>query len=105
VGKLNFLIQAQLDISFTLNMVRKFSKKLQTFQLNAMKHSFKYIKGIIDLGICYCHGEVNVLKRFSNVNWAKDFQDQKSTTNYLFILGCSSITWGNLRTNHILPFC
>ncbi len=105
MGKFNFLIQTQLDISFTLNMVRKFSKKLQTLHLNAMKHFFRYIKGIIDLRICYCHGEVSVLERFSNVNWAIDFQDQKSTTSYLFILGSSSISRGNLRTNHILPFC
>jgi hypothetical protein len=76
VEKLNFLIQTQLDI-FTLNMVRKFSKKFQTLHLNVMKHFFRYIRDIIVLGICYFHGEVSVLERFSNVNWAKDFQNKK----------------------------
>jgi len=84
--KLNFLIQAQLDISFTLNMVNKFSKKLQTFHLDAMKHFFKYIKGIIDSRICYCHGEVSVLEGSQMLIGPKTFKiENQPLVTYLFL--------------------
>jgi hypothetical protein len=53
VGKLIFFTQTQPDISFAVNMFNKFSHKPQTLHLEAIKHLFCYIKGTLDLGICY----------------------------------------------------
>jgi hypothetical protein len=53
VGKLMFLTQTRSDISFAINMLNKFSHKHQTRHLDAIKHLFCFIKGSLDLGICY----------------------------------------------------
>jgi hypothetical protein len=92
-----FLTQTQPYISFVINMFSMFSHKPQTPHLDATKHLFCYIKGIIDLGICYWRKEANILIGFSNADWVGDLQDRKSTTRYVFRLGSSPITWGSRK--------
>jgi hypothetical protein len=79
VGKLIFLTQTRPYISFAINMLNKFSHKPQILHLDATKHLFCYIKGVVDLGICYQGKEVNILIGFFNTDWVGDLQDRKST--------------------------
>jgi hypothetical protein len=45
-----FLTQTLPNISFAINMLSKFSHKPQTPHLDATKHLFRYIKGMVDFG-------------------------------------------------------
>ncbi len=97
VGKLMFLTQTWPYIFFVVNMFIRFFHKSQTSHLDAIKHLFHYIKRTINLWIYYWWGEANIFIRFSNANWAKDLQDKKPTTRYVFRLGSSPITWGSRK--------
>ncbi len=56
IKKLNFLIPAQLDITFVLNQVSRFSDEV--------KDLLRCIKGGMDLGIHYHQGEAYELVSF-----------------------------------------
>jgi tRNA U38,U39,U40 pseudouridine synthase TruA len=62
--------------------------------LEATKHVLHNIKGIHEFGI-FCEAKnSNGLRRFTDLDWAGDCEEQKSTTCYLFQLG----KW----TNHLV---
>jgi hypothetical protein len=59
-----------------------------------MKHIFKYMKGIAYFGILYLKGFSNLLKGHIYVDWGRrQFDNQHSTTWYMFKMGISVVTW------------
>jgi len=64
IKKLNLLIPTQLDITFVLNQVSRFSNQTKILHLNEVKNLLRYIKGEMDLGIHYHQGEAYELDSF-----------------------------------------
>ncbi len=86
IKKLNLLIPTQLDITFVLNQVSRFSNQTKILHPNEVKNLLRYIKGEMDLGIHYHQEEAYELDSFFNANWASDVHDWKSTIDMLFCL-------------------
>ncbi len=57
VGKLNFILQYQLEINFAMSNTNWFYKHLQMPHMDAIKHIYRYVKGTIDTGLFYRQGE------------------------------------------------
>jgi hypothetical protein len=66
---------------------------LHKVHLKASKHVLCYIKGIQEFGIFYEVGDNNGLHGFTHLDWARDCEEQNSTTYYLFQLNNGPITW------------
>jgi len=66
---------------------------------NQLKHTgqkriFRYLKGTTRLGLLYRSGmETDALYGYSDADWGGDYNDYKSTTGYLFLLGGTAVTW------------
>jgi hypothetical protein len=62
--------------------------------INAMKHIFKYVKGIAYFGILYLKRSCNLLEGHIDVDWGRrQFDNQCSTVGYVFKMGISVVTW------------
>ena len=60
--------------------------------LTAAKHILRYVRGTIDHGLFYTPGPIS-LSTFSDVDWAGDPNDRRSTLGLLVFLGNNPITW------------
>jgi len=105
IKKLNFLIPTQLDITFVLNQVSRFSNQTKILHSNEVKDLLMYINGEMNLGIHYHQGEAYELASFLNANWASDVHDWKSTIDMLFCLdrAQSHVEARNNIVQHFLP--
>ena len=56
-------------------------------------HILRYQKGTLFYGLFYLVQSPLVLRVFSDVDWAGDPTDRRSTTGYCFLLGSSLISW------------
>ena len=61
VGKLVYLIQSRLDITFLVNIVSRYMNQPQVPHMLAVEHIFRYLKGTKNLGLCYKQGDSNIL--------------------------------------------
>lgn len=74
-------------------MVNRFNKAPQKPHLDTMKHIFQYVKRTLDLALCYRQGKKNTLINFSNVDWAGNQSNQKSTSGYVFLHKSTLVMW------------
>ena len=57
-----------------------------------MKRIFRYLKGTHDFSILYTHSP-HPLFAFSDVDWAGNLDDHRSTTGYVFVLSNAPVSW------------
>ena len=77
IGKILFLKVTQLDLTYAVGMLSRFSSAPQAPHMAAAKHVLRYLRGSSDLGLVYCRGEDSVLLGFCDADWAGDLEDQK----------------------------
>ena len=56
-----------------------------------MKRIFRYLQGTTNFALCFHRGDLR-LKGYSDVGWAGDRDERKSTSGYAFILGGCSLS-------------
>ena len=59
----------------------------------ALKRVLRYLKGTLDYGILYQKQESNKCVGFSDADWARDVNDRKSTSGYLFQISGGAVSW------------
>jgi hypothetical protein len=59
----------------------------------AILHILRYVKGTLFHGLHFSSHSSLDLRVYSDVDWAKDPTDRRSTTGYCFLLGDSLISW------------
>jgi hypothetical protein len=59
----------------------------------AAKRILRYVRGTVQFGIHYISGGTPLLVGFTDLDWAGDPDDRKSTAGYVFSLGSGPVTW------------
>lgn len=59
----------------------------------AVKRILRYLKGTKNLGLLYVKQESTELTGYSDADWGGDNDDHRSTSGFLFQIGCAAITW------------
>ena len=67
-----------------------------TSHLEAAKRVLRYVRGTLHFGIHFAPGPLTFFA-FSDVDWAGDPTDHKSTTGQLVFLGSSPISWSSKK--------
>ncbi|OAE28378.1 hypothetical protein AXG93_2490s1690 [Marchantia polymorpha subsp. ruderalis] len=94
VGSLRYLVHTRLDIAYSVGYLSRFMEASTTEHLAAVKHILWYIARTQHYGCQYGRKNVNVaLVGYSDSDMAGDIDTRKSTTNVLFFLGKSIISW------------
>jgi hypothetical protein len=59
----------------------------------AAKHVLRYLRGTVEYGLSYIQGDGVKLVGYSDVDWAGNTVDKKSTSGCCFSLGSGAISW------------
>ena len=59
----------------------------------AAKRILRYIQGTTDLGIFYERGHTDEMTAYTDNDYARDIDDRKCTSGYVFMLSGGAISW------------
>jgi hypothetical protein len=93
VGALQYLTLTQPHISYSVNKVCQFLHAPTTHHLYAVKRILCYLHGTRGLGIQIHPSQSMLLSAFSDVDWANNVDDRRSTGDFAIFLSPNLITW------------
>ncbi|XP_065626451.1 uncharacterized mitochondrial protein AtMg00810-like [Quercus suber] len=93
VGSLIYLIVTHLDISYAVHQVSQYLFAPRLTYYTAVLRILRYLKCTLFYGLFYSAQSPLILRAFSDIDWAGDPTDRRSTTGYCFLLGSSLISW------------
>ncbi|KAE8732649.1 hypothetical protein F3Y22_tig00001818pilonHSYRG00071 [Hibiscus syriacus] len=64
---------------------------------SSRKKILRYLQGTIDYGILYKKAEKSDLIGFTDSDYARDQDDRKSTSGYVFMLGSGAVSWSSRK--------
>ena len=96
VGALQYLTFTRPDISFAVHQVCQFMQLPMVSHFLAVKRILRYLKGTATYGLSY-HRDSLDLKAFSDVDWAGDPNDRRSTTGLVVFIGSNPISWSSKK--------
>ena len=71
----------------------RFMESSTTTHLKEAKRILCYLKGTIDYGLFYYSSKEFKLEGYCDNDWARDTNDRKSTSGYVFFVGNTTFTW------------
>lgn len=92
VGCLQYLTITGPDLSFAVNTVCQYMHVPLNSHFQAVKRILRYLKGTLQFGLHYVSGPLTLLA-YSDMGWARDIYDRKSTTGYVVYFGQNPILW------------
>ncbi|POM75106.1 Retrovirus-related pol Polyprotein, partial [Phytophthora palmivora] len=102
VGALMHLMTSNRpDIAFAVGYVSHFMENPQVEHWIAVKRIFRYLQGTKSHGIRFSPGKDIDFQDFSDVDWAGDLSDRKSTSGYLFQVAGGPISWGSKKQSSV----
>ncbi|GJY07589.1 retrovirus-related pol polyprotein from transposon TNT 1-94 [Tanacetum coccineum] len=94
IGALMYLTNCtRPDISFTVNLLARFSSSPTKRHWNGIKHIFRYLRGSIDLGLFYSNNSKQGLVGYAHAGYLSDPHKARSQTGYIFLNGGTIISW------------
>ena len=87
VGSLHYFTTSRPDISYSIRVCARYQANLKESHMTALKRIIKYIKTTVDFGVWYSKDTNDVLARYSDVDWAVNANDRKSTSGGYFYVG------------------
>lgn len=97
VGALHYLSLTRSDISFTVKRLSQFMHAPTSLHWTSLKWLLRYLHGTIYHGIILRCMSPLTLRTFTDVDWAGDKDNYKSTTGYIVYLGSNPISWSFKR--------
>ncbi|GKU96896.1 hypothetical protein SLEP1_g10077 [Rubroshorea leprosula] len=93
VGSLMYLTATRPDIMHAVSLISRYMDCPKEVHLLAAKRILKYLQGTAEYGLFYKNGEKSELFGFTGSDFARDLDDRKSTSGYVFIMGIAAISW------------
>ena len=97
VGSLLYLKNTRSDICFFVNTLSQHLEHPRHVHLFEKKHMLRYLKGTLDHGLWDRFDHEFGLYGYSDLDWADNIPDRKSTSRYCFSLGSSMVSWRNMK--------
>ena len=69
--------------------------------MTALKRVIKYVKTTIEFGVWYNKDTIDILAGYSDVDWARNVDDRKSTSGDCFYVGNNLVSWMSKKQNSI----
>ena len=90
---LQYLTHTILDIANAVGIIARFQADPKEYHYAAVKSIFRYLKGTSDYGIWYDRSSDFTLCAYTDVDWASNMDDKKSTNGGAFFLGGRLVSW------------
>ena len=95
VGSLMYvMIGTRLDIAYGVSVASRFKSKPSRKHWKAVKWLLRYIKGSVDVGLCYKANKEggNSIKGYCDYDYATDLDKRRSLAGYIFIIGGNMVS-------------
>ena len=92
IGKLQYVVHRRPDIELSIGIVARFSANPRENHLMVVKRMMRYLKGIEGYGLYYKKNEKFELRSYTDVDWARNIDNKKSTSGGAFFLGKRLVT-------------
>ncbi|GKB38226.1 hypothetical protein Tco_0883168 [Tanacetum coccineum] len=93
IGGLLYLMASRPDIMFSVCLCAHFQENPKTTHFEAVKRTFRYIKGTINLGLWYLKGTEIETMVYADSDHAGDYVDCKSTSSVCTFIRCCLTSW------------
>ena len=87
VGSLMYLTTTRPDIMYSVSLISRYMECPKEIHFAAAKRILRYVQGTIDYRVFYKRGDKSDFCGFSDSDYARDKDDRKSTSGYVFMLG------------------
>ncbi|XP_059071864.1 secreted RxLR effector protein 161-like [Cryptomeria japonica] len=87
IGNLLYVTTTRLDIMQAVGYVARFLATPKDTHVQAVKRTFKYLKGTLNFGLWYPKCSDFTLATYCDVDWGGSVDDKKSTSGGAFFLG------------------
>jgi hypothetical protein len=92
VGCLMYLLATIPDMAFSVCLVARFMERPTEIHVADVKRILRYLKGT-SYGLLYERGNGSKLSSWSDSDYARDLDDRKSTSGYVFMIGTKVVSW------------
>ena len=93
IGCLRYLTLTRPDLIFSVSYLSRFMSKPHSNHMAVVKRVLRYIKGTSDYGLVYKSDKECRLMGYCDSDYARDLDDQKSTSGYIFVYGSKPLAW------------
>ena len=101
IGCLLYLTTSRPNIVFSVGVCYRFQSYPKVSHLNIVKRIIKYVSGTCDYGLFYSKESNLSLVGFSDLDWANNANDRKSTTGRCFYVGVNLVAWMSKKQNFV----
>ena len=93
IGSLMYdIVCTRPDIAHTMGVVSRFMSRPGKQHWEAVKWILRYLKGSLDTCLCFIGASLK-LQGYVDADFAGDIDSRKITTEFVFILGGTTISW------------
>ena len=97
VGSLMYAMMCtRPDICYAVGMVSRYQSNPGQGHWKAVKRVLRYLKGTTDYALCYQGSDLQ-LEGYTDADWAGDLDERRSTSGFVFLLGCGAISWSSKK--------
>ena len=98
IGALMYLAShTRPDISFSVNLLARFSSCPTRRHWNGIKHLLRYLQGTKDMGLFFPKLSKENLIGFADAGYLSDPHNGRSQTGYVFTYGGTAISWRSMK--------
>jgi len=96
VGCLNYIATiTRPDISYVVGILARYGNDPQELHWKAVKRVMKYLKGTINISLCFRKESSDGLVGYCDSDYAGELEERKSTSGYVFLLHDGPIAWSS----------
>lgn len=98
IGALMYLAgHTRPDISFSVNLLARYSTNPTGRHWNGVKHLLRYLQGTKDMGLYFSNIPKANLIGFADAGYLSDPHCGRSQTGYVFLCGGTAISWRSMK--------
>jgi hypothetical protein len=84
-------------LNYVVGVVSQFMQTPRKPHLDVMRCILRYIKHTLQCGIFYEAKSQLQVHGYTNVDWANNVSDRKSTNGFMFSFGSGDVSWSNKK--------
>jgi hypothetical protein len=93
IGSLMYLKNTRPYVCFVVNTLSQYLVEPRHIHLVDAKHVMRYLKGMLDYGLCYIGDCDFILYGYTDSDWDGSSSDRKITSGCCFSLGSAMTSW------------
>jgi hypothetical protein len=97
VGSLIYMTIIRPNLSYVVGVVSQFMQTPRKPHLDAMRRILRYIKHTLQCGIFYEAKSQLQVHGYTNVDWAGNVSNRRSTSGFMFSFGSGDISWSSKK--------